>query len=157
MLPRREALTRALALAGLAGLAPACAAPGAETPAGPAGPDQEPESLDWRLVRLGDEPVATGPGQREASLHLDARTGRASGSGGCNRFTGAFRRQGGRLTLGPLAATRMACLDPAAGRTETRFLAALEATAAYRVAGRRLTLLDAAGAPLAVLEEATKR
>lgn len=51
----------------------------------------------------------------------------------------------------------MACLDPAAGRTETRFLAALEATAAYRIAGRRLTLLDAAGAPLAVLEEATKR
>ncbi|NJK34567.1 MAG: META domain-containing protein [Oscillatoriales cyanobacterium SM2_2_1] len=35
---------------------------------------------------------------------------RVAGSGGCNRFSGGFTLKGDRLTLGPLAATKRACL-----------------------------------------------
>lgn len=110
------------------------------------------EDAAWRLAEMDGKTVPAGP--REAYLHFDSASGRVSGSSGCNRIAGPYRRDGSGLTLGPLASTRMACPD---GAAEARFLAALERTAGYRQDGRRLTLLDRAGQALVVLEEATKR
>jgi putative lipoprotein len=76
--------------------------------------------------------------------------GRAYGSGGCNRFTGGARIDGGTLSLGPLASTRMACAPPQ-GPQEDRYLQALNATRKYEIITGRLRLLDANGAVLAVL------
>ncbi|UFN47625.1 META domain-containing protein [Roseomonas sp. OT10] len=135
----------------------ACASDGTPATAQPAPPpvSQSFEGAAWRLAELDGRAIAPGP--REAYVQFDAASGRVSGSGGCNRIAGSYRLGGGSLTLGPLISTRMACLDPQASATETRFLAVLEATAGYRLEGRRLILTDGAGMPLAVLEEATKR
>lgn len=54
------------------------------------------------------------------------------------------------LRIHPLATTRMTCPDL---KIETRFLKALNKTWGYRVAGRRLELLDEHDAVLAELEE----
>lgn len=46
------------------------------------------------------------------TLEFDAITRRLSGQGGCNRFNAAFDLSGEGLSIGPPAATRMACVAP---------------------------------------------
>jgi len=62
------------------------------------------EGLDWRVVEIGGRAVPEGV---EASLRLAGRS--VAGRGGCNRFTGTFDLTGETLTIGPVAATMMAC------------------------------------------------
>ncbi|WP_424814264.1 YbaY family lipoprotein [Roseococcus sp. YIM B11640] len=79
-------------------------------------------------------------------------TGAVSGSGGCNRIAGQARITGERIELGQLAVTRMACLSPAAGQQETRFLGALGDARSFRLdeARAKLILLDAGGREILV-------
>jgi heat shock protein HslJ len=111
--------------------------------------DEPIEGPVWRLVQLGDEPVAPGG---EAQVQFDRSSGRLSGSGGCNRVSGSFTRNGITLSIGQLASTRMACTDPVRGAKEAQFISALQTTASYRLAGPgRLALLDAGGRTVALL------
>ncbi len=63
---------------------------------------------------------------------------------GCNAMRGKAEIQGSSLTIGPLAATRMACPEPL-GSLETAFQRALQQAAAFHRDGEMLTLLDASG------------
>ncbi|CAA2099515.1 META domain-containing protein [Variovorax paradoxus] len=111
--------------------------------------DEPIEGPAWRLVQLGDEPIAPGS---DAQLQFDRSSGRVSGSGGCNRISGTFTRSGSTLKIGQMASTRMACLDPTRGANEAQFIAALQSTASYSLAGPgRLALLDARGRTVALL------
>lgn len=116
--------------------------------------DEPIEGPTWRLVQLGDQPVDPGnEPQRDAQIRFEAGSGRVSGSGGCNRVSGTFQRSGSSLRLSQLAATKMACADPATGERETQFFAALQTTASYRLHGPgRLALLDAGGRTVAMME-----
>ena len=67
------------------------------------------ESTYWKLTRFGDKPVTTAAKQLEPHFVLDSKTKRIAGSGGCNRFTGSYQRNGDRLTFGKMAMTFMAC------------------------------------------------
>ena len=140
---RRGALAMLMAVAGAAALS-ACGS-GISL-------DEPIESRVWRLTRLGQQPVAAGiDPQRDPQVQFDGT--RMSGSGGCNRVTGGYQRDGHTLRIGPLAATRMACLDAERGMLESAFVDALQATAGYSLlGGTQLTLLDAGGRTLAVLE-----
>jgi heat shock protein HslJ len=51
--------------------------------------------------------------------------GKISGNGSCNRFSGGATIDSGSIRVGPLAATRMACV-PAVDDQETRYLKALQ-------------------------------
>jgi len=102
----------------------------------------------WVPMRIGDRSVAGV--EREPWFVLEPRAKHVTGSGGCNRFTGAYEAGEGTLTFGPLASTRMACPGM---ETETAFLRALEGTRRFRLAGRHLDLEDAKGVVLARLEE----
>ena len=175
-MPRGRAAFLAVAVSGLLGLA-ACAAPPSGTTqsgttlsgaqAGSATspgarpvattPDQPLEGVAWRLTQLDGQPVPPAQDQRAPYLQFDAQNRRVSGSGGCNRLTGAYLSGPGTLRIGPVASTRMACLGQDTGQRETRFFAVLEATTGYRITGRELTLTDGSGQVLAVLEEATLR
>ncbi|WPG37557.1 META domain-containing protein [Variovorax sp. EBFNA2] len=115
--------------------------------------DEPIEGPVWRLVQLGDEPIAPGG---DAQLQFDRNSGRVSGSGGCNRVTGSFTRAGVSLKLGQMAATRMACADPVRGANEAQFLSALQSTASYRLAPGRLALLDASGRTVALLSSGNR-
>ena len=94
-------------LAGLAILVvAACDSTGSGTNATP-----EPTSAadlagtSWTLVSIGGAPVVEGSGP-----HLTFDTGgKASGSTGCNSFSGTYAVDGTALTIGGLATTRMAC------------------------------------------------
>lgn len=104
----------------------------------------------WKLVSLGADPVLPVERQREAHLVLAATETRVSGSGGCNRITGSFELDGDRLSFGRMAGTMMAC--PSGMDVEQRFLKTLGQVARWRVDGKRLHLLDEAGAELAGFE-----
>lgn len=98
----------------------------------------------WKLSQLdGSEVAAANPG-RDPFLELDQATGRASGSGGCNRFSGSFRLDGRHLRFGRgFAATEMICADGM--ELERSFLDALGRVKAWKARGNELELLDASG------------
>jgi len=81
--------------------------------------------------------------------------GRISGSGGCNRYFGTATVEGGKIKIGPLGATQMACV-PAQMEQERKFLDALGATKGFRLDDGKLVLLDAGGKPLMRLVKNTK-
>ena len=59
------------------------------------------------------------------------------------------------IHIGPLAATLRACADSALNDQETRYLAALQLAARYRVTGSRLTLYRPGGTIAATFQRAT--
>jgi len=103
----------------------------------------------FRLVALDGVNVPELPESRQPHLVLDAKGGRAAGSGGCNRFTGTYELEGERLSFGPLSAGRKTC--PNGRYVESAFLKALEETARYRLEGDALALLAADGRLVATL------
>jgi heat shock protein HslJ len=72
-----------------------------------------------------------------------------AGHGGCNGFGGSYQRSADRLTLGPMASTRMFC--PGAMEREYGYLTALAAVNRFRIEGRFL-MLSGPGGVLARLE-----
>ena len=116
--------------------------------------DEPIEGPNWRLVRLGDQPIdPNADPQRGAQIQFDRNSGRVVGSGGCNRVSGAYQRSGYDLRMSQLAATKMACADAQRNADESAFFNALQVTASYRLQGAgRLALLDAGGRTLATLK-----
>jgi heat shock protein HslJ len=74
----------------------------------------------WLLEDLGGRGVMD---MVQTTIEFDGE-GRVFGSGGCNRFTGAYTFDDGVLGLGPLAATKMMCPEAVMDQ-EDRFLGAL--------------------------------
>jgi heat shock protein HslJ len=73
--------------------------------------------------------------------------GRVAGSGGCNRFSGGYEVDGAALAIGPVAATRRACVAPAGvGEQESAYFAALARVATWSFREERLQLRAADGA-----------
>jgi heat shock protein HslJ len=73
--------------------------------------------------------------------------GSLSGNSGCNTFNGTYKATGSQIAIGPLAATRMACSDPAGVMDqETQYLAALQSAATYLINGGKLELRTKDGA-----------
>ncbi len=116
-------------------LAGACAgSPGADSSApGLAG-------SEWRPLEVGGE----APASAEAMFVVFGGEGRLHGNGGCNTFSGGYESDGSDLSVTPLAATRMACPEPAMA-DENAFLAALQGATAFLREGTELTLFDGQG------------
>jgi heat shock protein HslJ len=123
-------------------------------------PSPTPATLidtSWRLTQVGDD-VAAVPDAIKATLSFSGadaeRADIASGSTGCNRFSGPYTLGAGdALSFGALAATQRAC-SPAINAVEGAYLTALDTTDAYTLDGDTLTLL-AGGREVAVLTRQT--
>jgi len=97
----------------------------------------------WTLTSLGGK-TPTGP-IITANFQED---GRVVGSGGCNRYTAAYKVSGDKIAIGPAASTMMACPEPIMAQEGT-YLKALEQSATFKIEATQLTLFDAGGKPLA--------
>ena len=93
----------------------------------------------WQVVALRGDAVDRYDADGEPPTLAFGDDGQVGGNAGCNGFFGPFRDSGGAIAIGPLATTRMAC-PPARMDLEADFLAALEATAGYRLDAERLSL-----------------
>jgi heat shock protein HslJ len=101
----------------------------------------------WELESFnnGKQALVSALAGSQVSLELRA-DGTLGGSDGCNRFMSGYTLENGKLTIGPLATTRMACKGPqGAADQASGFAAAMERVAGYKVEGNALTLLDADG------------
>ncbi|MBP7001425.1 META domain-containing protein [Amaricoccus sp.] len=103
---------------------------------------------EWRPLDLAGTPFPAGG---EAFVRFGA-DGALTGSGGCNRFSGTYTIDGDTLTIGPVAATRMACPEPAMS-AEAALFRALAAAASFSRDGADLNLLDGDGVPLAAFAQ----
>lgn len=92
------------------------------------------DDTQWDLANWTDakgQPRAVPHGAESGGqpLTLDFSTAsghrRASGFSGCNRFTGTYDLKDGKLSFGPLAGTRMACMSGAGAALEQPYLDAL--------------------------------
>ena len=100
----------------------------------------------WKLVELDGKPAVGGPqatGPREPHLLLRGSGTQAVGATGCNGFRGPAELRGSALKLGPLAATRRACIDTSANRQERDYLRILGTVDRAAVSGDTLTLFTA--------------
>ena len=96
----------------------------------------------WTIVEIDGEEVGG------ETYHLQFTGDRLSGQAGCNRFSGAYAAGPDLLTIGPVAATRMACPGPRMEH-ERRALQALEGPLridhpdgdSLRLSGNGVTLL----------------
>jgi heat shock protein HslJ len=75
-----------------------------------------------------------------------ASDGKASGSGGCNNYTTAWKAAGNTLAFTPAAATRRMCAAAGVMAQEQAFFNALESVATMRMEGDSLELRTAQGA-----------
>jgi heat shock protein HslJ len=98
----------------------------------------------WALAEIAGTPVVE-PGR--ATLQFE-ESGRASGNGSCNRFSGTATMVGDSLSFGPLISTKMACVEEALTAQEGRYLGSLGAARRYAVSGDTLRIYTTAGEEL---------
>jgi heat shock protein HslJ len=105
------------------------------------------EGTSWQATGInnGKQAVVAQAGTEKVTA-VFGTDGSLTGSGGCNNYTGTFTTSGSdQITIGPVAATAMAC-EGAAGQIESEYFAALGNVATYQIEGNTLTLRDAEGA-----------
>ena len=90
----------------------------------------------WRLISIDGHPPIEGT-TLTAIFSEDARV---AGSAGCNRYFGRANAETGRMLVGPLGSTLMACEANGVMSQEQRFLELLQAAASYSVVGDELRL-----------------
>src|SRR5262245_45245506 len=115
-------------------LLPACAS---AEPEGPLPSDLA--GTDWTAKTVAGQPVPD-----DIAVTLQFAADRISGRSGCNRYAGPIRVVDGKLDIGPLVATRMACPPPQMAM-ETAFLAALTRAERFSRDNSALVLHSAGG------------
>jgi uncharacterized lipoprotein YbaY len=111
----------------------------------------------WALVEIGGQAVTKAPIGREPYLVLLEEEQRAVATGGCNQMSGTYRlasdETGTKLSFSQFAATLKACPD--GFDHDAALSTVLQSTAACRVDGSRMELMNASGAVLARFQAAT--
>lgn len=92
--------------------------------------------IDWQLSSLQGVRVVGG---HRPTLRFDTATGRIAGFSGCNNYSASYSISDSRLSIGPIAATRMAC-GAAAMSIEDVFNAALARVTYWQLQEGQLTL-----------------
>ncbi len=101
--------------------------------------------IEWRLVSLGPAGSETTVISGTTVTLQFAEDNRASGSTGCNNYSGAYQVRGENVSFSRLVSTRRACLDQKANEQEQQFLSTLGAANRFRLAASRLTILSDRG------------
>jgi heat shock protein HslJ len=109
-----------------------------------ADPDRPLEGTAWTAESLiSAQAVSSIPaGVRPPTLLLES--GNVAVDTGCNTGRGSYTVAGDAVTFGPIATTRMACVDPGGQETENAVLAVLDGTATVAIDGPVLTLMNGA-------------
>jgi heat shock protein HslJ len=104
------------------------------------GPKASLAGATWTLQELSGQPIELPAGAKAPSITFSE--GKVQGSDGCNQYQGSYEEREGRLTFGPLAATRRFCGEPTSA-IEQGFYQALDSHTGYRVKDATLELLRA--------------
>ena len=117
----------------------------------------EPElaGTTWDVIgyNTGTQAVRSVVNGTTLTLEFD-EAGKAGGSSGCNTYDGPYTTSGDYsvvggqpVTIGPIASTKMACVEPdGVMEQESQFLAALTSSGLWRLVGANLELRGVDGA-----------
>jgi len=85
------------------------------------------------------------------------QSNQVTGIAGCNNYSASYQATGNKLSFGPVAATRKNCSTPIGIlQQENAFLAALDATASYKLNRNSLEMLDSRGNTLLIFRRANE-
>jgi heat shock protein HslJ len=101
------------------------------------GQRSESSGTKWLLTHIDGKAISAS----KAFIEINNEKTRFTGHSGCNRMFGGMEVADGKLTIGPIGSTKMACLD-ADGDIESSFLSQLGRVNALRQNGEVLELLD---------------
>ena len=104
---------------------------------------------EWLLTLLNGEQLRAG-----SQVTLRFAGGQASGFAGCNAYGGAYREpSGGTLSIGELAVTAQACLEPdGVMEQEAAYIRALREVVAYQIDGEQMEMRNETGGARLVFE-----
>lgn len=103
--------------------------------------DQRLTKDDWAAETIAGKAVIN-PGR----VTLSFGEGRVSGRAGCNLYSGPVEYGKGRIKIGTLISTKMACMEEGVMAQESAYLSALGAADRYSFAGDgKLTIGTSAG------------
>ncbi len=71
------------------------------------GPVDVLDGTSWKLLHYRKTTVSEG-----IDITAVFENGNIGGSSGCNSYSGTYQIDGSKITIGPLAGTMMACVDP---------------------------------------------
>lgn len=95
---------------------------------------------NWKIETMGGAPPPV-----EIVITAEFNDGRVSGSSGCNSYGATYMNDNGKLDIGDIAVTEMACLDDGVMQFEQSFLELLGMVGSYSMSESRLDLLDEGG------------
>lgn len=94
----------------------------------------------WILSEMQGKEVTVAPGQKKPTIEFNPEAGTFNGHGGCNRYFGNFKDLGdGKMELGDVNATKMACPEPF-HKVEGAFMALLRRCDGYNIGEYTLEL-----------------
>ncbi len=100
----------------------------------------------WLLAGIDGQQFDPGGRGRQPQLEISLQDMRVSGSDGCNNFTGSIMLvDSEKIQLGPLAATRKACLNM---ELPDKFQKSMAKISTYSVQKQTLTMFDSQGKEL---------
>ena len=106
--------------------------------------EQDPlEQHDWLAVSIAGAAV---PNPERVTLSI--ANGRVFGRGGCNQYSGPVEYGNGRIKIGPIISTEMACVEGGLMQLESKYLGALQSADGYEFTSRTLLTITTAGGPL---------
>lgn len=98
------------------------------------------EDLLWSLTSLGGSALVP-----ESTITMDLTDGAASGSAGCNSYSGTYELSGASISFGPMATTRKACPEPPGLMDqENQYLTELQNVEAYQMDSSGLQMFGSA-------------
>ncbi len=118
------------------------------------GPSADPADLEggpWTLTQYVDAQGQPTGVEVDVTAAFDGST--ISGNGGCNQYHADYEATGNEISIGPIAATQMACPDPQ-GSVEGAYLALLATATTYAIDGGSMKMADDAGTTILQFERA---
>jgi heat shock protein HslJ len=106
-----------------------------------------PTGVTWNLVAYNNGQqaiVTTTPGSNPTAVF--GADGTISGNASCNTYSGPYKIDGDKITIGPLISTQMACVSEDLNNQEAAFLVALQNATTFGVQGKTLEMRNDAGA-----------
>jgi heat shock protein HslJ len=96
------------------------------------------EGRTWIVQEMSVDGTTTTP-ISENPPYAEFVDGSVAGSSGCNTYSGGYEASGDAMIIGPLAATRMACIGPLQVQ-ESVYFGLLDQVDTFDVSGDELTL-----------------
>lgn len=97
----------------------------------------------WDLIFIDQTPTLKG-----TKLTVKFAEGQIGGSAGCNSYSGSYKVNGEKISIGPIAMTMMACVDPGVMEQEQTFLAYLQNAQSFKLNEGELLILSSYGKAL---------